>query len=58
VRFYDLDATLPCFFLPEGLIGNALAIASAAADSPLSRAAADAKRNFLYQKASGGTGDG
>lgn len=37
VRFYGLDAALPCFCLLEGLLGNAVAIASAAADSPLIR---------------------
>jgi len=52
VRFYGLDAALPCFCLLEGLLGNAVAIASAAADSPLIRVFAEVERNLLYQRAS------
>lgn len=52
MRFYGLGAALPCFCFPEGLLGNAVAIASAAADSPLISAFAGAARSLLYQRAS------
>ena len=56
-QFYDLDIALPCFCLPEGFLGNALAIASAAADSPFIKASDEAERSLLYHKASGGSDD-
>ena len=48
MRIYGLDAALPRFSLPDGLLGNALAIASAAADSPLMRASAEVERKRRY----------
>jgi len=46
---------LPGFRLPDVFLSIALAMASAAADSPLRRATDEAERSFRYQAAIGGT---
>jgi hypothetical protein len=51
---YGLVVALPCFCLPDGFLGNALAIASAAAYSPLIRAFPEVERNRRYHWARGG----
>ena len=54
-ELYDLGMALSCLFFSKEGLGSALAIAIAAADSPVIRASAEVDRNLRYHRASGGS---